>query len=679
MRHVVVMVTTSYPRFPGDSVGTFMEPIASHVAARGHEVHIVAPWHPLVTRGTVENGVFFHFFKYAPVRSLDVFGYAAGMRADVTLRGAAWAAAPLALTAGWFKAMRVAQKRRATVMHGHWVVPGGALAATAAPSLPLVVSLHGSDVFVAERVKIAGRVAHAVFARAGFVTACSADLARRAIALGAPVERTEVVPYGVDIDRFRPDEAARASTRAALHADSGVPLIAAAGRLVRKKGFEYLLAALPQVGTAPAPVLAIAGSGDLDGELRAQARALGVDGRVRFLGNQTQDAVGRLFAAADLVVVPSIRDDSGNVDGLPNTVLEALASATPLVATAAGGIGAVVEHERTGIVVEERDPGAIAAAIRGLLREPASRALGRVLAFRLGTSRRSLRGRVRSGACLQVSPQLTFTGYPMQNSRPQPGLRKATGLSVFFPAYNDSGTIASLVIVAVRTARRLTDDYEVIVVNDGSADGTADILSELSALYPQVRVVHHERNRGYGGALRTGFAAATREVVFYTDGDAQYDPAEMEALWRRFDENTDLVNGYKISRSDPFHRIFIGRLYHHTVKLLFGLGVRDVDCDFRLMRRSIFDRVSLTKNSGVICLEMMKKIQDAGFRIAEVPVHHYHRAYGKSQFFNFKRLWKTAVDVGKLWYALVIRREHRQAAGAAAPAVARPSPSKDRP
>ena len=247
--------------------------------------------------------------------------------------------------------------------------------------------------------------------------------------------------------------------------------------------------------------------------------------------------------------------------------------------------------------------------------------------------------------------------------------RPGKGLSIFFPAYNDSGTIASLVITALRTARELTPDHEVIVVNDGSADKTAEILDELARTYPQVRVVHHEKNRGYGGALRSGFANATRELIFYTDGDAQYDPAEMELLWKRFDDSVDLVNGYKISRSDPLHRIVIGRIYHHTVKLLFGLKVRDVDCDFRLMRRHIFDVVQLEKNSGVICLEMMKKFQDAGFRVAEVPVHHYHRAFGKSQFFNFRRIFRTAIDVMKLWWALVIRREHLDAQRARAAAL----------
>src|SRR5688572_28585901 len=137
MRHVVVMVTTSYPRFPGDSVGTFMEPIATGVAARGHEVHVVAPWHPLIERPAVDRGVHFHFYRYAPVRSLNVFGYAAAMRADVSLRGAAYAASPLALSAALITAWHVARRHRATVMHGHWVIPGGITAALAAPGLPL--------------------------------------------------------------------------------------------------------------------------------------------------------------------------------------------------------------------------------------------------------------------------------------------------------------------------------------------------------------------------------------------------------------------------------------------------------------------------------------------------------------------------------------------------------------
>jgi glycosyltransferase involved in cell wall biosynthesis len=239
---------------------------------------------------------------------------------------------------------------------------------------------------------------------------------------------------------------------------------------------------------------------------------------------------------------------------------------------------------------------------------------------------------------------------------------RTPGLSVFFPAYNDGGTIASLVIRAVQVASRLTPDFEVIIVNDGSSDTTRDIADELARTYPRVRAIHHPQNRGYGGALRTGFSAATKELIAYTDGDAQYDPTELEILWRHLTPDVDLVNGYKISRSDPLHRIVIGRLYHHTVKLLFRLRVRDVDCDFRLMRREIFDRVRLERDTGVICLEMMRKVQDAGFRIVEVPVHHYHRTHGQSQFFNFRRVFWTAVDVLKLWIQLVVLGRGRQTA-----------------
>jgi glycosyltransferase involved in cell wall biosynthesis len=243
---------------------------------------------------------------------------------------------------------------------------------------------------------------------------------------------------------------------------------------------------------------------------------------------------------------------------------------------------------------------------------------------------------------------------------PERPVTRAPGLTMFFPAYNDAGTIASLVIQAQEAIRQLTSDFEVIVVNDGSRDHTGQIADELARAYPNVRVIHHLGNRGYGGALRSGFGAATKELIAYTDGDAQYDPSEIATLWARLDDEADMVTGYKISRSDPFHRIIIGRLYHHAVKLLFALRVRDVDCDFRLMRREVFDRVRLERDSGVICLELMRKVQDAGFRVVEVPVHHYHRTHGRSQFFNVRRIVRTAIDVAKLWIELVVLGRGRQ-------------------
>ena len=382
-RHRVVMVASSYPRFPGDTVGTFMEPIAQGIAARGHDVHMVLPWHPLWARGTSEHGVTFHLFRYAPAASMNVFGYASALREDVALRGSAIVVTPLALAAGWWAARTVAQQIRATLMHGHWVVPGGALAAAASPTgIPIVVSLHGSDVYLAERHAAVGRVARWAFHRANYVTACSDDLRVRAIALGASNKRAMTIPYGVDSRQFRPDPSIREKRRASWRVDAHDEIAFAAGRFVRKKGFEYLVDAVALLAARrPRLKLVLAGGGDLANELRDRADRLGIADRVILPGVLTQSGVADALAASDVAVVPSVRDDAGNVDGLPNVVLESLASATPLIATAAGGIGSVVKHEATGLVVAERDTTALAAAIDRVLSD-------HTLAVKLGTAAR---------------------------------------------------------------------------------------------------------------------------------------------------------------------------------------------------------------------------------------------------------------------------------------------------
>ncbi len=229
------------------------------------------------------------------------------------------------------------------------------------------------------------------------------------------------------------------------------------------------------------------------------------------------------------------------------------------------------------------------------------------------------------------------------------------GISVFFPAYNDAGTIASMVLAALHTCARLTDDYEVIVINDGSSDYTGEVLAEMEAKYERMRVITHPKNRGYGGALKTGFKAAAKELVFYTDGDAQYDAHELALLMVALRPDVDIVQGYKIERQDPIFRIIIGRTYHWIVKLAFGLHLRDTDCDFRLIRKSALDRFDLKSDTGTMPLELVKRLQESGAVFAEVPVHHYHRAYGRSQFFNFPRLWATGVNLLKLWIELVLR------------------------
>ena len=237
------------------------------------------------------------------------------------------------------------------------------------------------------------------------------------------------------------------------------------------------------------------------------------------------------------------------------------------------------------------------------------------------------------------------------------GAPGSESLTIFFPCYNDAGTIGSLVAGAHVVGRESGRDFEIVVVDDGSSDASGEILRELTSHYPELRVVEHGVNRGYGAALRSGFSAATKDLVFYTDGDGQYDVLELKKLLPSLQEGVDVVNGYKIARSDPWHRIVIGKVYLVLMRILFQFRVRDVDCDFRLMRRAALGTIALRHSSGVICLELVKKLERAGFRFVDFPVHHYHRVHGRSQFFNFRRLFATGVNILRLWWELNVVRD----------------------
>jgi glycosyltransferase involved in cell wall biosynthesis len=232
----------------------------------------------------------------------------------------------------------------------------------------------------------------------------------------------------------------------------------------------------------------------------------------------------------------------------------------------------------------------------------------------------------------------------------------APSLTIFFPCYNDAGTIGSLVAAGDTVASEFTDDYELIVVDDGSTDSSRELLEGLRRRFPRLRLVFHSENRGYGGALRSGFANATKELVFYTDGDGQYDVFELRKLLPIVQDGVDVVNGYKIARSDPAHRVLVGLVYLRVMRLLFNFHVRDVDCDFRVIRRTALETITLHHSTGVICLELVKKLELAGYRFVEFPVHHYHRLHGRSQFFRVGRLVRTGVNILRLWWELMVRR-----------------------
>ena len=230
------------------------------------------------------------------------------------------------------------------------------------------------------------------------------------------------------------------------------------------------------------------------------------------------------------------------------------------------------------------------------------------------------------------------------------------GISVFFPAFNDEKTIGILVSQALSLLPSLTDNYEVVVINDGSADATQHVLEELALRSQHLKLVNHERNLGYGMALRSGFSHATKELIFYTDGDGQYDVREIPNLLRLMTGDRQVVTGYKIKRSDARHRRIVGAVYNQLARLLFNLPVKDVDCDFRLIKRSAIKSIDLTSSGGTICVELIYKLRRNGCAFAETPVNHYPRLHGQSQFFTLRRVSQTVRELAVLWLRLVAFR-----------------------
>jgi glycosyltransferase involved in cell wall biosynthesis len=234
--------------------------------------------------------------------------------------------------------------------------------------------------------------------------------------------------------------------------------------------------------------------------------------------------------------------------------------------------------------------------------------------------------------------------------------QKSPSLTIFFPCYNDEKSIGKLVNDATDIAKELTDDFEVIVIDDASRDKSRQVLQALVLKNKNLKLIFHDKNKGYGGALQSGFKAASKGLVFYTDGDGQYDVKELPILFSLMTPDVDFVNGIKMGRSDATYRIVIGNFYSLVIRWSFWLPITDVDCDFRLIRKSIVDKMNLTVTSGAICVEIVKKAQRAGAKFRQVSVHHLERQHGNSQFFRIDRIFHTFWELGNLWVKLILEK-----------------------
>jgi glycosyltransferase involved in cell wall biosynthesis len=347
--------------------------IAEAMVKLGHKVDVIAPFDPEI-KPIDTKGVSIHRFKYSWLKSLHIMGHARALEADVRLRPLAFFLLPFYLLAAFISLWRVTGQQKSDVIHVHWVLPNGPVAACVAGlrHIPFLVSLHGSDIYVAHKNIIFGKVARWVFRRSAAVTACSPELREGALSLGAP-ENTRLLAWGADPDIFSPKR--RSNNYRQLNGwTEEETIISSLGRFVHKKGFDRLVTAWGNIQQRhPAVRLVLGGDGLLRHELERQAIQLGVSERVNFPGRISWDEVPDFLAASDIFVLPSIRDAQGNMDGLPTVLLEAMASGVAVIASRLGGVPLVIESGKNGLLVTPGDNQELSLVLERLISHPEER------------------------------------------------------------------------------------------------------------------------------------------------------------------------------------------------------------------------------------------------------------------------------------------------------------------
>ncbi len=363
----ILFLTQTYPRFPDDTAGPFIRDLARGLTRLGDSVTVLTPHAPDVAARWDDGGVDVRSFRYAP-ESLELLGYSRSLSADETMRVGAAAVTPLYLMAARSAVKRALRDEAYDLVQAHWVVPNLLVAGPLGRRMPLAVGLHGSDVFMAERRELRPFVRRAL-ARTSVLTSCSPELADRVCAIGFDRERAHVIPYGVNVEEFSPDRSRRGIWREKLSIPETAPVVVSVGRMVSKKGYGYLLEALPGLLEAhPEAHFILGGAGDLLEEFRR--RTVEWSSRVHLPGLVLRDVLPDLYRAADIFVLPAVHDRKGNVDGLPNVILEAMASGLPVVASGISGIPQAVEEGVNGHLVPEKEPAPLAAALGRLLTDP---------------------------------------------------------------------------------------------------------------------------------------------------------------------------------------------------------------------------------------------------------------------------------------------------------------------
>jgi glycosyltransferase involved in cell wall biosynthesis len=391
------VLTHNYPRFSGDFSGRFVEALSEELVTQGHDVTVIAPWDAAYARMAADHRVHLLLYRYAPRADWHRLGYMRTMRADVALRGGTYLLAPGLFLAGARAALRWTSQARPDVLHAHWTLPNGFMAALAARRyrVPLVVSIPGSDATVAGQNPVFRRMAKFAFDQAGLITANSAALRGVAVGgLGADPAKFDLIAYGVDPNAYLPDPAGTADLRAYLGIPTDAIVFLAVGRMVYKKGFDRLIRAAAlmansewqmadgkwpvatshqpsAIGHTPPVHLVMVGEGDLWAEWQALGRELGLAERLHWVGNVPADRLGVYYNMADALVMPSVTHPA---DGLNVTVLDAMSCARPVVGTNTAGNELAIRDGDNGFLVPEGDDAALAGALATLAADPDLRA-----------------------------------------------------------------------------------------------------------------------------------------------------------------------------------------------------------------------------------------------------------------------------------------------------------------
>ncbi len=365
------ILTHNYPRFRGDFSGTFMQQLCQELARQGEDVHIIAPFDPAFTPETLASpNPRLHLYRYAWPEHLHTLGYMRTMQADVRMKLNTYFFSPTLFLLGIRKTLQIARRQQLDILHAHWALPNGFIAAVAARrlGLPLVVSIPGSDALIAAQNPLFRRMAHFTFAQAQMITANSRSLRHVAVnQLGADPAKFELVIYAVDPERFHPNPQAGLATRQRLGIPAHAVVFLGVGRMVYKKGFDIFLRALAELptlansrGVTLPPVHTImVGEGDLWQSWQQLGRELGLK-HLHWLGNVPTDHMEAIYNAADALVMPNVTRPA---TGLGVTVLDAMACGKAIIGSDTAGNPLVVEPGVNGLIVPEGDPHALAEAL----------------------------------------------------------------------------------------------------------------------------------------------------------------------------------------------------------------------------------------------------------------------------------------------------------------------------